>query len=764
MIDDREQVEAVWRGETEAFAPLVHKYQAPLVAAAYQFTRHAEDAQDLAQEALLEAYRCLGQLREPEKFRGWLFIILRHKCRRKLRHRRWEELPLDACREIPAPPQASADEELAAALIHLPLADREVLAARYLYELDYEEVAHALGINVRAAYMRCQRARGRLRTLLLQGDEEETGRTLRRVTSALTIGLTGDAFVKRVLQEVKPIELTLPHPSSLPKPPAALLHGTPQWLPAIGCKIAAMAVIACVLAGSSSAPRVSLPAITATAVQAQTKNAATETLPPPATKRAAQPVDKMPAPLLLADAATPEKASPTTARQMPATETVPAATPAVAPPAMVLQFGNVNRVRALAVSPDGTRLATLGADNAALIWDLASGALQDRVPNVRSETGTLTFSQDSRRLLISGDVVQPPIAWDIAEKRGIPIPKTLTGDGRFTADGKEYWQYTLVEQDKDNELKSRSALKLWNLAGGRLERTVPGLTGELLDISRDNTRAVTLTGTPWKIGQSILGANDAELIVEDLTTGKEITRLKGLNGYLSHGAALFSPDGNKFAAACTSFNKPADVLVWDTHTGVLLQSLNQPLPEVDGVQRQYSGAVQTLAFSADGAMLAAGGQAFKEIDQQAIVWDVASGKIMQRFRHDDDDIATLAFTPDGSQLVTGATSQGKGGAIRLWEVPTGKLVRTFTGVLRQLDIRTFAVSAYGKLMATGSNDQIAIWDVARGCVRSILPLPDHAFPTPWPSARTARCCWQHCAIVMARVMASCVCGIPPPVN
>ncbi len=262
--DDRALIEAVRRGNAEAFAALVCKYQAPLVAAAYQITCHAEDARDLAQEALLEAYRRLGQLRDPEKFRPWLFTILRHKCLRYLRQHRRKEISLEVCPEIPAREQVPADEELAELLTRLSLADREVLAARYLYELDYDEMAQALGINVRAVYTRCQRAKERLR-VLLQADEEETTRTLRRVTNALTIGLTGDVFVQQVVQKVAPGTFPLPHQPGLPKPPSGLLHSASTWLPAIGGKIAAIALIACILGGSASTPHAPISTAVATA-------------------------------------------------------------------------------------------------------------------------------------------------------------------------------------------------------------------------------------------------------------------------------------------------------------------------------------------------------------------------------------------------------------------------------------------------------------------------------------------------------------------
>ena len=132
------------------------------MASAYQLTHNAEEAKDLTQEAFIDAYQRLGQLRDRDKFRCWLFTILRHKCHHYLRQKQRHEISLEVCAEIPTTPREYADEEITDLLACLPLADREILAARYLYELDYSDVAQVLGINIHAAYVRCS---ARARTL-----------------------------------------------------------------------------------------------------------------------------------------------------------------------------------------------------------------------------------------------------------------------------------------------------------------------------------------------------------------------------------------------------------------------------------------------------------------------------------------------------------------------------------------------------------------------------------------------------------------------
>lgn len=164
-MEDNTLIEATLSGDVEAFGTLVRRYQHVLVATARHLARTTDDAEDLAQEALVDAYRNLRQLHDRGKFRAWLFGILRHKCLTYLQQRRPENIPLDDCEDTLPAPVPDDGAGLAELLDGLPLAYREILAARYLQELSYEEIAEALGTSVANVRVRCCRARERLRTL-----------------------------------------------------------------------------------------------------------------------------------------------------------------------------------------------------------------------------------------------------------------------------------------------------------------------------------------------------------------------------------------------------------------------------------------------------------------------------------------------------------------------------------------------------------------------------------------------------------------------
>lgn len=213
-MDDRELVALVLRGNTEAFGTLIHTYHRLLVLAAYQMTEHAEDAEDLAQETLVEAYKHLRSLNDTGKFRGWLFTILRHKCQRHQQRQRIPEIPLDAVADtLPAPPPVE-DGKMADWLQDLPLPYREAIAARFLCALSYAEIAQLQGTTVDVVRVRLHRAKQRLADIIRHDDDTEVRTAIIQALSAVCPISATDLFTHRVIQGVKPMPQSSTQPSS----------------------------------------------------------------------------------------------------------------------------------------------------------------------------------------------------------------------------------------------------------------------------------------------------------------------------------------------------------------------------------------------------------------------------------------------------------------------------------------------------------------------------------------------------------------------
>ncbi len=149
------------------FNSLVKRYRRSLTAAAYHLCGDREAAQDIVQETLVDAYRGFSGLRDPERVGAWLYAILRRKA---FAHHRAKRPVLELSFDPGSPPTGEAEDLVRGIVIdqveRLPLADREILAGKYLLGLSYRELSESLGIKEGAIRVRCLRAKERLREAL----------------------------------------------------------------------------------------------------------------------------------------------------------------------------------------------------------------------------------------------------------------------------------------------------------------------------------------------------------------------------------------------------------------------------------------------------------------------------------------------------------------------------------------------------------------------------------------------------------------------
>ena len=163
-------------GDKAAFGLLVDKYKEGVYALAYSKLGNFHDAEDVAQEVFIKAYRKLHTLKHYDSFHAWLYATTSNLCKDWIRARArrpdgeyiededpktLEVLSIEDYREKAA--QRSLHESLEEALESLPEMHRQVLTLYYLAGMSGKEMARFLGIAPMTAWRRLSRARAQLK-------------------------------------------------------------------------------------------------------------------------------------------------------------------------------------------------------------------------------------------------------------------------------------------------------------------------------------------------------------------------------------------------------------------------------------------------------------------------------------------------------------------------------------------------------------------------------------------------------------------------
>ncbi|MHC5021113.1 MAG: RNA polymerase sigma factor [Planctomycetota bacterium] len=173
-VSDEDLVRQSLQGSHEAFGTLVTRYQRRIVGLTAHMIGDFHQAEDLAQEAFVRAFRSLDRLRDPAKFSRWVGRIASHVALDHLRRRkaRPQERALPEGDYLSGLPDrlapAETDEMFEAvrqAALALPEESRTVLAMRQ-GGMSYAEIAKALQVNESQVKGRLHRARTALRAAL----------------------------------------------------------------------------------------------------------------------------------------------------------------------------------------------------------------------------------------------------------------------------------------------------------------------------------------------------------------------------------------------------------------------------------------------------------------------------------------------------------------------------------------------------------------------------------------------------------------------
>jgi len=403
----------------------------------------------------------------------------------------------------------------------------------------------------------------------------------------------------------------------------------------------------------------------------------------------------------------------------------------------------------LAISPDGKTLATVGGFpyGAIKLWDLQTGtALRTlKIDEEPFDISSLTFCSDGTVLatatsearsgaeLTASGVVR---LWDVQTGR---LLKTLKGHTEWVA-------AVAFSPDGKTVASGGRELKFWDLPSGREKVTLSG-------------HPDVIFGAAFSPGGRLIsgsGGLETTIIHWDLQTGKPLKIFQSERALQSEPVVGdLSPDGHMFAVGVASRAlKPRTIKVWDAQTGTLLQSLEGARSigslafspdskllasgsddetirvwdvqtwKVDHILTGQPGVggLRALAFSPDGKMLASGKR-----NGSIQLWDLQTERPLVTLP--EESLQALTFSPDGVLLASSGVNSAlsarnlPGHTIKIWEIATGKLLRTFRDEYGF--ITSLAFHPNGKILASGTSgsspDRVKLWDVHTGEALRTLP-------------------------------------------
>lgn len=321
----------------------------------------------------------------------------------------------------------------------------------------------------------------------------------------------------------------------------------------------------------------------------------------------------------------------------------------------------------VAISPDNTRVVSAARDGTVLVWDVASGTVQQRLTGHDDRVTALDFSPDGQ-MIVTASMDTTARIWDIASGRELQrLDGHVDGvlDVHFSPGGRN-----IVTASNDR------SLILWNVVDGS-ERF--RLTGHEAAVTN-----VTFSPDSQLIAS---GALDRTVRIWNVLTGRELEVLHGHEDRVT--ALAFSPDSNTVASGSAN----STIWLWNLVT-------------TEGPRRLtgHTDGVSGLAFADNGRKLVS-----TSWDTSMILWDLEANQISQRFIGHDAPVMSLALSRDESLAVSGSEDHD----VRIWSLNSSAEVRRLRFYIDE--VTRVALSPDGtRAVAGGDSANFVLWDVVAG--------------------------------------------------
>ena len=174
-LNDNELISRVLSGDQQAYAGLVSRYQSYVFTLALRVVKSREDAEEVAQDSFIKAYKYLADFKGASKFSTWLYTIVNNTAISFLRKKKVEIHSLDNEKVFEVADSKESgmganmiEQKSKMAMVNQAISmlnpdDAQIITLFYKAEQSLDETAQILGIEINAAKVRLYRARTRLK-------------------------------------------------------------------------------------------------------------------------------------------------------------------------------------------------------------------------------------------------------------------------------------------------------------------------------------------------------------------------------------------------------------------------------------------------------------------------------------------------------------------------------------------------------------------------------------------------------------------------
>ena len=419
------------------------------------------------------------------------------------------------------------------------------------------------------------------------------------------------------------------------------------------------------------------------------------------------------------------------------------------------------------MSADG--LVTIGEDLAIRVWRQPQPAAPSRTAHINFNGAPVLAGEfdPSGRYLFAANAwdkslhvfVRPPGSSAVEFDAGYSgvAAVAYSADGRFLATGHENGELLLWDAATGRRIGRLNGLETWvrgvaftpdgnSLVAMSQGSEKPDLPGEVVvfDVASQKIRQrmAEPTGRPWQIALSPDGATVAAACADgmvrlwDISTGKLV---RTLDGHAKGARAVaYSPDG----AVLASGGFDGVIRLWNTQTGEQAREVTLP-----------NGLVNGLAFTPDGKDLVAATfgatvYALRVADPTSLPRAFGKG-------HDGASV-TVAVLKDGKTVVSAGGKLGEFGEVKVWDLPSGKLLGDYRGLTMIVEALAVAPDGHSVVSAgwaAGKPGELRMWDVEGFRAAASVPGTTTGNFVSAAAASPTGNCWQS-APVTARSLPS----------